>query len=76
MAETTARIRRYRPQDEKLVRFSIGRAVMEGLALANTKSTPPTFLHRRVHPPQLTKIPSLHTSCDPWHMDCTFVHAD
>jgi len=35
MAESGARIRLYEASDEKLVKFTIGKAAMEGLAVAN-----------------------------------------
>ncbi|KAH7931025.1 hypothetical protein BV22DRAFT_1124432 [Leucogyrophana mollusca] len=38
MVEPSARIRLYRPSDDKLVRFTLGKAVMEGLAVANRRA--------------------------------------
>jgi hypothetical protein len=39
MAEAGARIRLYEASDEKLVKFTIGKAAMEGLAAANRSGT-------------------------------------
>jgi hypothetical protein len=38
MVESTARIRQAKPSDEKLLRFYIGKANMESLAVANWRS--------------------------------------
>ncbi len=38
MVEPTARIRPFKAEDEKLAKFTIGKANMEGLTTANTKS--------------------------------------
>lgn len=38
MAEPKAIIRTYKPDDEKLVKFTFGLAAMEGLTVANRKS--------------------------------------
>ncbi|KAH7883638.1 hypothetical protein F5I97DRAFT_1813751 [Phlebopus sp. FC_14] len=38
MVEPQARIRPYHPDDEKLVKFTIGKAAMEGLAVANRRA--------------------------------------
>ena len=38
-----ARIRAYKPSDEKPVRFMVGHAQMEPLAYANNRSTLPSF---------------------------------
>lgn len=40
MVEPKAIIRAYRPDDEKLVKFMLGLAAMEGLAVANRRGRP------------------------------------
>jgi hypothetical protein len=39
MTEADARIRLYEASDDRLVKFSIGKASMEGLAVANQSGT-------------------------------------
>lgn len=40
MVEPKAIIRTYKPDDEKLVKFMLGLAAMEGLAVANKRGKP------------------------------------
>jgi hypothetical protein len=40
MVEHEAVIRPYRSDDEKLVKFTVGKAIMEALAVANRRGAP------------------------------------
>lgn len=72
MVEPTARIRPFKAEDEKLAKFTIGKANMEGLTTANTKSE---WIQRYLRLQDLLLI-SLAAPFDYQYMGCAIMHLD
>ena len=69
MVDNSARIRQYEPNDERLVRFVLGKATLEPLTVANRRGTFGTFHYTAT--PNLIRFNSLCTPCLSQYMGCT-----
>jgi hypothetical protein len=73
MAEPVARIRPFQASDDKVVRFAIGKANMESLAVANRrgKSDLSCSLHSTCSIPI---SPRLYSPVHDWYFPCVILH--